>query len=266
MQQLRRLGQTEFMGTLHRRGDFAAGCVQLIGHDPDIDPHEHEHAHFVWVMAGHYHTNARSAEGAVGAGAVLYISPGTRHRDAFNAPGKLSAFAPSDALMRIFGPAPDTGARVMKSGAGALMSAIAEEAWRADALSAIALEALALELLAYARDGVDVGKRPPWFDRACERLRESCEEEPSLAALAAEAGVHPVHFARAFRRFVGATPGDYQRRQRAIRAAALLARTTTPLSEVALACGFGDQAAFTKSFGRVAGLAPGAFRRRWREV
>ena len=155
MQQLRRLGQTEFLGVLHRRGDFAAGCLQLLGFDPDIDPHEHEHAHFVRVMAGRYHTNVRAAEGAVGAGAVLYIPPGTRHRDAFDAPGELSVFAPSDALMRLFGPAPDFGARVLQGGAGALMRAIAQEAWRADALSALALEALALFAAAGARFNLD---------------------------------------------------------------------------------------------------------------
>lgn len=254
------------MGALHRRADFTAGCVQLIGHHPDIEPHEHEHAHFVLVMSGRYHTSARPAQGDVGAGSVLYIAPGTRHRDAFDARGELSAFAPSDALMRLFGPAPEFGARVMHAGAAALMNAITEEAWRADALSALALEALGLELLAGSRESFCAGKRPSWLDRACERLREGCEEQPSLTALAAEAGVHPVHFARAFRRFVGTTPGNYQRRQRAVRAAALLTRTRAPLSEVALACGFGDQAAFTKSFRRIAGLAPGAFRRRWRNV
>jgi len=260
------MGRSEFMGALHRRADFAAGSVQLIGHDPDIAPHEHDHAHFIWIKAGCYHTNARSAEGAVGTGAVLYVAPGTRHRDRFDTPGELLAFVPSDALMSLFGPAPDIGTRVVQGGACALMSVFAEEAWRADAHSAITLEALALELLAAAREGVDIGNRPRWLDRARDRLREDWEEEPSLAALAAEAGVHPVHFARAFRRFVGTTPGDYRRRQRAIRAARLLARTSVPLSEVALACGFSDQAAFTKSFRRVAGLAPGAFRHRWREV
>jgi AraC family transcriptional regulator len=44
----------------------------------------------------------------------------------------------------------------------------------------------------------------------------------------------------------------------------LLRLNTLPLSEIALACGFGDQAHFTRVFSREVGAAPGAWQRSMR--
>jgi AraC-like DNA-binding protein len=41
----------------------------------------------------------------------------------------------------------------------------------------------------------------------------------------------------------------------------LVLDTSLPLAEIALACGYADQSAFTRAFGRATGLTPAAYRR-----
>lgn len=44
-------------------------------------------------------------------------------------------------------------------------------------------------------------------------------------------------------------------------AKALLAQPHLPLADIALICGFGDQSHFTRVFGQIVGVSPGAWRR-----
>ena len=61
-------------------------------------------------------------------------------------------------------------------------------------------------------------------------------------------------------REVGATPHTYLVARRVSRAKELLAGAS-PLSEVALACGFYDQSHFTRIFKAWSGVTPGQYRR-----
>ncbi len=73
------------------------------------------------------------------------------------------------------------------------------------------------------------------------------------------------HFSRAFKRSVGETPHAYIVRRRLEKARLLMLTTEAPLCEVALTCGFSDQAHFTKSFRHSAGISPAVWRRERRE-
>jgi AraC family transcriptional regulator len=84
--------------------------------------------------------------------------------------------------------------------------------------------------------------------------------------VAKRVGVHAVHLARAFRMFVGCTPGDLLRARRLELAAAALMKSDKSLAEISLASGFSDQAQFTKAFHRIYGVTPGAFRQSSRNV
>ncbi|HEX2013451.1 MAG TPA: AraC family transcriptional regulator, partial [Roseateles sp.] len=89
---------------------------------------------------------------------------------------------------------------------------------------------------------------PAWLRRCMERLLDEGADGPlRLGELAAEAGVHPVSLARAFRRQYGLSPGQLQRRAQLNRAAALLRRGLSPAA-AALDCGFADQSHFTRAF------------------
>jgi AraC family transcriptional regulator len=69
------------------------------------------------------------------------------------------------------------------------------------------------------------------------------------------------HFCRAFKCTFGVSPRDYVLRRRIEVAQGLMLTTSEPLSSIALRCGMCDQAHFTRSFHRVVGETPYAWRR-----
>jgi len=99
--------------------------------------------------------------------------------------------------------------------------------------------------------------------RATELLRENLDGRVRLADLARECDLSISHFARSFKASFGVTSHAWLTDLRIERAKDLLA-TTRPLIDVASQSGFGDQAAFTRTFHRIVGVAPGRWRRQRR--
>ena len=79
--------------------------------------------------------------------------------------------------------------------------------------------------------------------------------------LAAAAGLSPNRFSRAFRRSVGELPRRYLHRRRIEFAQELMLSTPKTLAEIALDCGLCDQAHLTRTFHRMVGVSPSAWRR-----
>jgi AraC family transcriptional regulator len=69
------------------------------------------------------------------------------------------------------------------------------------------------------------------------------------------------HFSRAFKHSVGLSPRDYVVVRRVERAKVMISGTREPLAEVALACGFADQAHLNRRFRDIVGISPGRWRR-----
>lgn len=69
------------------------------------------------------------------------------------------------------------------------------------------------------------------------------------------------HFSRAFRHSLGLPPMVYVAVRRVERAKAMISSTRERLAEVALACGFADQAHFNRRFRELIGMSPGRWRR-----
>jgi len=105
------------------------------------------------------------------------------------------------------------------------------------------------------------GGLPP---RALRNVREfieaHLEDNISIQALAAAAGLSMYHFARAFKQSEGVSPHHYVVRRRVRRAQDLLAATDLPLSEVALAAGFADQSHCARQFREHVGVTPSSYR------
>ena len=78
--------------------------------------------------------------------------------------------------------------------------------------------------------------------------------------LAARAGLSPFQFDQRLRDLFGLSAGQYLARLRIGRACDRLRHGNPPLSELALECGYADQAAFTRQFRKSVGLTPGAYR------
>jgi len=69
------------------------------------------------------------------------------------------------------------------------------------------------------------------------------------------------HFSRAFKRTFGESPHSFVVRRRVELAAQYMLATNAALSDIALRCGFADQAHLCKQFRQAAGQTPAAWRR-----
>lgn len=142
---------------------------------------------------------------------------------------------------------------------------------RENKLGSLALDQFELTLGAHLlqRYGGMARKHPPkvgglakWQrQRAIELLRENLNGNVRLGELAKECGLSVSHFARSFKVAFGVSTHQWLIRQRIDLTKELLTNTALPLSEIATQSGFGDQAAFTRTFHRIVGASPGHWRR-----
>lgn len=134
-----------------------------------------------------------------------------------------------------------------------------------DEAATLAMEGVLLELLAsVSRAHEPSAVAPPWARRALSLLQDAPAQRHSLAAIAAEVGVHPATLSRGFRRAYGVSLGQMQRRLRLDYAAHQLSSTDRPLAVIAQQAGFFDQSHFTNAFTRYLGASPLQYRRTMR--
>ena len=142
---------------------------------------------------------------------------------------------------------------------------------RSDGPSLLALDQFSLILGAHLvqRYGVlqKIGKvskggLAPWQRRRAEELlRENLDGRIRLLEIARECALSVSHFARSFKETFGISTHQWLIRRRIEFAQDLLRQTITPIVDIAMQSGFGDQAAFTRTFRQVVGLSPGRWRR-----
>jgi AraC family transcriptional regulator len=229
--------------------------------------HEHEPAYFSLVLRGGYTETIGDAELRGRPAALISHPPGRAHAVAFHQeevrifraevkPRWLERLR--EYSVRIESPDCFEGGPAV-----GLALRLYREFRESDRYSPLAVEGIILEMVAeIARraEGARGRRAPLWLERAREMLEAQAGVVPTLSALAAEVGVHPVHLAHQFRRFYRESVGEYARRLRVERACAEMARTERPLSEIAADAGFYDQSHFSNAFKRHTGLTPAEFR------
>lgn len=106
------------------------------------------------------------------------------------------------------------------------------------------------------------GERPQLW-RVLDHIDANLDADLTVARLGAVAGLSLHHFHRTFSRSCGLAVHDYVRLVRLEHAAWHLAfRRQRPILDIALRCGYGSHAAFTRAFRRVVGQTPTQFRQR----
>ncbi|HEX9170825.1 MAG TPA: AraC family transcriptional regulator [Roseiarcus sp.] len=104
------------------------------------------------------------------------------------------------------------------------------------------------------------GSVPKALSVALAYIDDHLDEPLRVPDLAARAGLSPFQFDQRLRTLFGLSAGQYLSRLRIGRACDRLRHTEAPLSDLALECGYADQAAFTRQFRKSVGLTPGAYR------
>jgi AraC family transcriptional regulator len=124
------------------------------------------------------------------------------------------------------------------------------------------VDGLVLEMIGRAQRAGASGSKiaPSWVGLIRNLLHDRFRDPLTVRHLAGEAGVHPVHLCREFRRHTGSTIGAYQRRLRIEYACSELSRTNRTITEIALEAGFSSHAHFTSTFRGIVGMPPKMFR------
>jgi AraC-like DNA-binding protein len=100
--------------------------------------------------------------------------------------------------------------------------------------------------------------------RARDAMDRSYARPLDVPALARVALTSEAHFIRTFKQTFGETPHRYLQRRRMERAMALLRETDRPVTEICLEVGFASLGTFSRTFKRVLGMSPTAYRAAWR--
>jgi AraC family transcriptional regulator len=87
------------------------------------------------------------------------------------------------------------------------------------------------------------------------------QDDIPVGSLAAMVKLSEAHFARAFKQSTGLSPHQYVIARRLERGKRLLADTGESIAQIALQCGFADQAHFTRRFAQHFGVSPSGLRK-----
>jgi len=102
----------------------------------------------------------------------------------------------------------------------------------------------------------------PWQARKVKEFIDlSLDSTIRLRDCAGKARLSASYFAHAFKATFGVTVGHYIRQRRVERAQQLMLMSRQPLSQIAIDCGFADQAHYCRVFRDVVGLSPNVWRR-----
>jgi AraC family transcriptional regulator len=265
-----RLGPGRYLGRTRRAR--AARRFALIESEyaplARLEEHAHDRPFLCFVLAGAYEEEACGYAFECRPGTVVLHAGERSHRDRFGTRGGrclnveleegwLRAHAPAALLADgVWHASPVTCWPLLRRIHGSLGDERAEEHELEQAIVRLLTE---LPGTAAAPP-----ETPAWLAGVEEQLHASWRSPPSLAELAREAGVHPNHLTRVFRRRFGCSPGSYVRALRTEAAARELCDGERALAEIAAALGFCDQSHLTRVFARQTGLTPGSYRARAR--
>lgn len=260
------LAAGQFFGAAHGQLRTPQYVVTVVTHPGErvVPMHVHANPFFSMLVAGHYREwFGRGYWDARPLGLVLR-PPQAEHRDEIGPGG--AEFLCVDVATEHWDRMTQMGVRLERRAfenrpvsvsALRLLKEIRgrEPGWAATA------EALIAELIAEFTDQAPAASRrePRWLRVVLQRLHDD-PENATLAAIAADLGLHPVYVTRAFRRHRGMTLSHYVKRLRLHHAARAILETREALADVAARGGYADQSHLTRALQRGTGWTPGRLR------
>ncbi|MEM8850845.1 MAG: AraC family transcriptional regulator [Pseudomonadota bacterium] len=98
------------------------------------------------------------------------------------------------------------------------------------------------------------------YRRVLAHVRDNLDRTIALDDLASDVGMSPSHFSRVFKEVMGKTPMQFVMSYRIEQSIRMMEDPDLQLGQIALDCGFADQAHFTRSFKQLIGMTPSAHR------
>lgn len=109
-------------------------------------------------------------------------------------------------------------------------------------------------------DSFTAGFTSDHYRRVFDFVAQNYGNSITVESMAEQAFLSPYHFARVFRETVGQTPHQFVTSYRIEQARTKLAAGSDSLGDIAIDCGFSDQAHFSRVFKKVVGKTPRQFR------
>ena len=244
---------------------FVCAEGEATGSARELPRHSHASSHFVLVVRGTYITEARNRDRLYGPGTLIYNPIGTTHRDRFvNGCGRFLTITPSATVARMLDARVPVSLVVHEPGSLAAAARTRRQMFdERCGLVPELVEVCCLDLAGTISGSFETETRyvPSWLVKARQMMCDHCTNEITIRAVGNYLGIHPVHLARAFRRYFHVSPSEYVSRCRIWRARTLLVTSRLPLAEIALEVGFSDQSHLTNAFRRETAMTPAAYRR-----
>jgi AraC family transcriptional regulator len=263
------LGGGQFYGAIQRKNESCRVIFTDLVHTAprQLPLHAHQLAFFALVLQGQYGERYARTHKQFGPFSLMYRPAGIPHQDEIG-PRGVRFFemelrpdwqaSIADCSGNLSDPSDD------ERGGELLWHALKIYRFtRSSALpDELCLESLLAEMVALvARLPRETASQPPgWLSKIMDRLNSEYCRHLTLAEVSADAGVHPVHLSRVFRRFVGEGICDYVHRLRIREACRRMLLPQNSMSAISMDTGFADQSHFTRAFRKFTGATPTAFR------
>jgi AraC family transcriptional regulator len=262
------LSRGQFFGEEFRTvqtASFICSEGEATGSPRGVPRHSHAASHFILVVRGMYVTEARNQDRLYGPGTLIYNPMGTTHRDRFHdGCGRFLTITPAEQIACLLDSRNPVSLVVHDPNAIAAASRTRRQMYEERGRICTELvEECCLDLAGTLASALEAEGRqtPSWLIRAKQMMRDCCSCGIAVREAAKWVGVHPVHLARAFRRYFHCSPLEYVSQCRILRARELLVGSTLSLAEIAVEVGFSDQSHLTNAFRRITATTPAAYRR-----
>jgi AraC family transcriptional regulator len=263
------MGAGNFFGSINgKREQYGAIFTDLRHSMPRKLPvHSHELPFFALLLEGHYGERYGRRETQFGPFTIMFRPAGIPHQDEIGPRGvRFFEIELQPSWQKRLAECSATLDTATEDTAGGPLLWLGMKLFREieffSAPDDLTVESLLAEILSVAARTPRPESRhiPSWLSRVLDKLKTEHSRRLTLSELAREAGVHPVHLSRVFRRCVGEGIGDYVHRLRVRAACEQMLAPETSLAELSFNTGFADQSHFTRSFRRITGMTPAAFR------
>lgn len=259
------LNRGRYTGTVVRNANIAGSIISAAQYRAETSNaawHWHENLHISFVFEGRGLSESRSGDSSKAESGVFLYQAGESHRWI---PGPDLARSVNIELEQAFFDEfecneNEVGAALKKrADTKFLLLKMQQELMICDDSSDETIRTLLLELTHQISRPFS-GTQPQWVRIVAEVLADRWQEPVSLSELSRAAGVHPVTISRSFRRHFGCTLGEFQRKIKIEKSLWLIKNTDHSLTHISSFCGFSDQSHFIRTFKRVTGFLPRAFR------
>jgi AraC family transcriptional regulator len=263
------MGAGNFFGAIHGKREQCGAIFTDLRHSAPrkLPMHSHELPFFALLLDGHYGERYGRQNAQFGPFTIMFRPAGVPHQDEIGPRGvRLFEIEIRPAWQRRLAECSAALDTAREDIGGGPLLWLGMKLFREVTASSVPDEFTVETLLA---ETLSIAARPPrpetrrvplWLPRILDKLKTEHCRRLTLEELASEAGVHPVHLSRVFRRCVGEGISEYVHRLRVRTACEQMLALEVSLADVSFLAGFADQSHFTRSFRRITGMTPGSFR------